>query len=102
MKAHYCRPYPVVFHARPNQTRRVTDNIENLILEHFRAMRGDIAALTKVVSEVVLRLQAIEQAIGSIKVEIGQHYSEIALVKLFYDSLRERTERIEHRLEIAP
>ena len=79
----------------------MADNIENLVLEHLRAMRGDIAALAKVGSEIVLRLQSLETTAASIKQDIAHHYGEIALVKTIYDGMRDRLERIERRLSLA-
>lgn len=49
----------------------MTDNVENLILEHLRAIRGDITALRDDSREVKSRLTSLETAVSSMRREIA-------------------------------
>jgi hypothetical protein len=44
----------------------VTVDSENLVLEHLRAMRGDIADIKQRLDRMDLRLSVIEQTIGGL------------------------------------
>ena len=54
------------------------ENVENLILEHLRAMRTDIAGIREDMQEVKQRLTGLEIATGGIKRDLGDLYTENA------------------------
>jgi len=60
---------------------------DHLVLEHLRAIRGDIADLKTTMLEVKQRLGFLEEAYASLSRRV--------------DRLDERLERIERRLDIA-
>lgn len=49
------------------QDSRMTDNVENLILEHLRAMRGDLASIKDDTREVKGRLVSLEASVGALR-----------------------------------
>ena len=45
----------------------MTENVENLILEHLRAIRADIAAVKDDVREIKQRLTSLEAAVAGLR-----------------------------------
>ena len=79
----------------------MADNVDNLVLEHLRAIRGDLGNVNEKLDEVMLRLQTLEGGIASIKSDIAHHYADIALVHSRHDTMMKRIERLEKRLELT-
>lgn len=78
----------------------MTENTENLVLEHLRAIRADMADLRADVREIKTRLGNLEAGQGSIIRHLGDLASADAAAQLGIDRLGDRVERIERRLEI--
>ena len=77
------------------------ENVQNIIIEHLRAMRADIAGIREDMREVKQRLSGVEIGIGGLKRDAGDLYIENAAQHSRYDRLAERVERLEKRLELA-
>lgn len=77
------------------------ENVENLILEHLRSIRTDIAGMRDDIREIKQRLSNLESGIGSLKRDTADLYSENAAQHLRYDRLADRIEKIEKRLELT-
>ena len=77
------------------------ENVENLILEHLRAMRADVAGIREDMQEVKQRLSGLEAGVGGLKRDMGDLYTENASQHVRYDRLASRIEKIERRLEIT-
>lgn len=77
------------------------ENIENLVLEHLRAIRGDITGLREDVREVKTRLTNLETSVSAIRRDSADMYSDVVGQHSRYDRLLERIERIEKRLELG-
>jgi hypothetical protein len=77
------------------------ENLDNLILEHLRAMRSDITALRDDTREVKSRLTSLETAVSAMRREIADLYTDVVGQHSRYDRLLERIERIEKRLELT-
>ena len=45
----------------------MTESVENLILEHLRAIRADVAAVREDVREIKQRLSSLEAAIAGLR-----------------------------------
>lgn len=80
----------------------MTNNVENLILEHLKKFQAGQERSQKDLDEIKLRLSHIEQGIGKLGREVAGHYEEIILNRHMVDRLAERIERIERRLELTP
>jgi archaellum component FlaC len=72
----------------------MSDNTDNLVLEHLRAMRGDIGEIKSRLDRMDLRLSVIEQTIGSL-------YALSASDRETLQSVIKRVERIERRLDLS-
>jgi hypothetical protein len=79
----------------------MTDNIENLVLEHLRAIRADMAYMKDDVREIKSRVNTLEAGQATIIQQIGHLTGMAAEQHVLYDRLLERIERPERRLEIA-
>lgn len=77
------------------------DNIENLVLEHLREMRGKIDQMADDVREVKQRLSTVEATQGSILQHIGHLATTMAQQQHSFDRMAERVERIERRMDLA-
>lgn len=79
----------------------MTDNVENLILEHLRTLRSKIDQIADDVREIKQRVVTLESGQGVITQQIGHLQQSIAGQQVSFDRLTERVERLEKRLEIA-
>lgn len=79
----------------------MTDNVENLILEHLRALRSKIDQIADDVREIKQRVVTLESGQGVITQQIGHLQQSIAGQQVSFDRLTDRVERLEKRLEIA-
>ncbi|OGT93865.1 MAG: hypothetical protein A2286_03040 [Gammaproteobacteria bacterium RIFOXYA12_FULL_61_12] len=75
-------------------------NVENLLLEHLRAIRADISALREDGREIKQRLSGLETGVAGIRREMVGHYEDSTLLHNRVDRISERIERIERRLEL--
>ena len=71
----------------------MTDNTENLILEHLRAIRSTLSNHGERLNRIELRLATIEQTLGSLYALSGSDRETLT-------ALTSRVERIERRLEL--
>ncbi len=76
------------------------ENVEDIILEHLRAMRADIAGIRDDMLEVKHRFCGLAAGIGGLKRDAGDLYPENAGHHVRYDRLAARIEKIERRLEL--
>jgi chromosome segregation ATPase len=76
-------------------------DIENLIIEHLKALRAEVASLKAEVKENTLRLGRIEIAVAGTHREIAYTEETTAEQSLRIDRLVNRIERIEARLELT-
>lgn len=78
----------------------VTENIENLILEHLRTIRTEVAAVKEDTREIKQRLTSLEAAVAGLRRDSAHLYGDMADQHARYDRLAERVERIERRLDL--
>ena len=67
---------------------------DNLVLEHLRALRTDMAAMREDMHEVKSRLTSVERSMAAM-------HADKADVNDRYDRIVRRIERIERRLELT-
>ena len=75
----------------------MTENVENLVLEHLRGLRNQLNEFQQEARE---RLDRIEFRLGLLEQGQGTVLSMLASDRDEVRSLRRRVERIEHRLEL--
>ena len=78
----------------------MTETVDNLVLEHLRAIRADVASIKDDVREVKHRLTSLEGAVAGLKRDQAPSYPDAADQHARYDRLAERLERVEHRLDL--
>jgi predicted nucleic acid-binding Zn-ribbon protein len=71
----------------------MTADIENLVLEHLRAIRATLADHGERLIRIEIHLSTLGQQLGALTTAVYSGQSDI-------DSLRRRIERIERRLEL--
>jgi tetrahydromethanopterin S-methyltransferase subunit G len=78
----------------------MTDKVDNLVLEHLRAIRADVGAIKDDVREIKHRLASLEGAVAGLKRDQASSYADTADQHLRYDRLADRLERVERRLDL--
>ena len=78
----------------------MTENIENLVLEHLKKIQHEQSLSRQRDSEIMTRLASIENGIARITRDESNNYSELIQDRHVVDKIKERLERIERRLEI--
>ena len=73
----------------------MTENIENLILEHLPAIRTDIGQIKD-------DLSMVAQRITSIETQVAQLHLDNAIVHSRIDGVEKRLDRIDRWLELTP
>jgi septal ring factor EnvC (AmiA/AmiB activator) len=79
----------------------MTDNVENLILEHLRGLRAGQDRLESEMREVAARLTSLEASTAAGRRDSAHNYEEIIRQQSSIDQIKARIDRIERRLEIA-
>jgi predicted trehalose synthase len=75
-------------------------NVDNLMLEHLKAIRADIGTIKADLKENTTRLGRIEVAVAGLRRDIAHNEEATAEQSLRIDRIAERLERVEKRLEI--
>lgn len=71
----------------------MTENIENLVLEHLRAIRTDIADLKREVAGNSVEIAAMGQQLAGLTAAVYNSKSDLETVK-------QRVDRLERRLDL--
>lgn len=79
----------------------MTDNVENLILEHLRVIRGDVSKLVNAVDDLRIRIGSLEEHVAGMRRDMSLLHGDIAITHKRLDGLESRVERIEKRLELT-
>lgn len=83
----------------------MAEQIDNGIIEHLKALRSDVQTLRTEMhlefKDVKLRLSSVETAIVSMKHELADTRGDYGRRQVSIDSLVERIQRIEKRLELS-
>ena len=79
----------------------MTDNAENIILEHLKKIQAEQTAARECDAEILTRLAHIESGVARITRDEASTYTELIQVRHMVDKLKERIERIERRLELS-
>ena len=79
----------------------MTENVENLILEHLRSLRAGQERLENEMREVAARLTSLEAGTAAGRRDSAHNYEEVIRQQSSIDQIKARIDRIERRLEIA-
>ena len=76
------------------------ENVDNIILEHLRAIRTDVGIVKDDVRELKNRVANLEVGQATMMQQLGHQASVTAQQHVSFDRIVERVERIEKRLEL--
>lgn len=74
---------------------------ENLVIEHLRAMRTEIAAVKADTMDTRQRLVSVESSINDMRRNVIHVFEDMAHQQLTMDKLLDRVQRIEKRLDLS-
>lgn len=90
---------PIVLHclSTSDENANMTENVENLLLEHLEALRNELRYFkTESIAELVL----IKQRLTSLESQVAGVHSDMALIHGRIDRVDSSIDRIERRLEL--
>jgi septal ring factor EnvC (AmiA/AmiB activator) len=79
----------------------MSENVENLILEHLRGMRASQERVEHELREIKNRITSVEAGVAGIRRDAAHDNDKIVQQQIGLDQLNERIERIEKRLELV-
>ena len=74
---------------------------DNLVIEHLRAIRTEIAAVKSDTADTRQRVISIETSIVDMRRNVVHVFEDFAHQQLTMDKLLDRVQRIEKRLELS-
>jgi hypothetical protein len=75
---------------------------DNLVLEHLKKIQAEQTFACERDAEMLGRLAQIETSIARLARDSADNFAETVADRHAVDKLKERIERIEHRLELQP
>ena len=78
----------------------MTDNVENLVLEHLRALRAGQDRIEHKLSELSSRMTSLETAVSRSRSDNLSTQEDVYRQQGTIDRINERLERVEKRLEL--
>jgi outer membrane murein-binding lipoprotein Lpp len=78
----------------------MTEQVENLILEHLRHIRGRVDQLAEDLGTVKLRLTSLETQVSGLQGQVAGLHGDNAIAHQRMDKIDVRLDRIERRLEL--
>lgn len=79
----------------------MTNNVENLVLEHLRALRAGQDRLEQSLDDLKLRMGQVEEHIAGMRRDMSILHADIVVTHKRLDTLETRVERIERRLDLV-
>jgi outer membrane murein-binding lipoprotein Lpp len=78
----------------------MSGNVENLILEHLRHIRGKVDHIASDIDDLKARMSSLDASMVLVKREVNQGEDVNARQQVSLDRLAKRIDRIEARLEL--
>lgn len=75
-------------------------HMDNLILEHLRAMRTDLADVKSDISDIRQSMSSIDGSVIDLRRSYLHLHEDVAMQQLSMEKMVERVQRIERRLEL--
>jgi uncharacterized coiled-coil protein SlyX len=79
----------------------MTENVENLILEHLKRFQSTLERVERKQDEMARRLAVLEGSVASIMQHLANLSAADAAQQIAIDNIGLRLDRIERRLELA-
>ena len=77
----------------------MTDNVENLSLQHLKAFRARFDRIDTTLGKLVVRVGSLEVAVAGIRLDLALTDERAALMSVRMDTIAARWERVERRLD---
>ena len=81
------------------------ENVDNIIIEHLKALRSEVSGMRSEMhadfKDVKARLNHLEASMAGVRRDSALSAEDFARQQVSIDSLLERIQRIEKRLELA-
>lgn len=77
------------------------ENVDNLILEHLKALRNEVRDMRRDLGGLTLRVGSLEQHVAGARNDIMMVHGDLAIMHQRDDTIDDRLLRIEQRLEVA-
>jgi len=78
----------------------MSDNVENIVLEHLRHIRSRVDQIADDMIDLKHRMSSLESSMVMVKREVAHGDETDARQQVALDKIIERIQRIENRLEI--
>lgn len=78
----------------------MSENVENLVLEHLRALRSGQERIEHKLNEVTARLNSLEGAVLKSRTDNLGTQEDVYRQQSMIDRINERLERVERRLDL--
>ena len=79
----------------------MSENVENIVLEHLKAIRVGQAQITEDVKDLKFRIGKVEQKMVSLERQMVSINETLVYHSAKFDGLEERLARIEKRLDLV-
>jgi len=79
----------------------MTEQIDNLVIEHLRAIRASQDRIEDEIKEIKHRLISVESGIAGLRRDGAGTQDDVYRQQATMDRLKERLDRIERRLELG-
>ncbi|MBI1891410.1 MAG: hypothetical protein HYS18_12240 [Burkholderiales bacterium] len=79
----------------------MTEKIDNIIIEHLKAIRAEIAEVKADTSDIKQRLHSMDTSIVELRRSDVHQYEDAARLQVALDKMLDRIQRIERRLELS-
>ena len=79
----------------------MAEQIDNIILEHLKAIRSELAEIKADTSDIKLRLHSVDASVIELRRNDLHLFEDDARHQVSIDKLVERIQRIEKRLELT-
>ena len=88
-------------HTEPTTLGSMSDETSNLIIEHLKALRAEVASVKADTSELRTRLGHVETGIAGLRRDFAHADENTAILGVRLDRLIEHMERLEKRPVLA-
>ena len=79
----------------------MTDNVENLMLEHLKRFQATLDRVENKITELTGRMANVEGSLASVIQHLGHLAGADAAQQLAIDNVSQRLDRIERRLQLS-
>jgi multidrug resistance efflux pump len=79
----------------------MTENVENLLLEHMKRFQAALDRIERKMEELIARVGRLEVSVAGLRGDISHAEANDAALSVRLDRVSARLDRVEKRLELA-